>query len=134
MDTFRVESVLIQSNFERAFRYIAEPQNLPQWAHAFQSVGNGRALMATPDGTAEVALKVNSSSSEGTVDWRMTFSDGSVAVAYSRLVSQSSDACIYSFVLLSPPVPLERLEGALNRQAERLRSELKKLSEILCSA
>jgi hypothetical protein len=134
MDAFRVESVQIKAAFDRVFGYIAAPENLPEWTHAFKSVQNGKAVMATPGGTVEVGLKVNSSRAEGTIDWRMKFPDGNEAIAYSRLVRQSDEACVYSFVLLAPPVSLAQLEGALNQQVEILRAELKKLRQILDSA
>jgi hypothetical protein len=90
--------------------------------------------MATPAGAVEVGLRVKGSASEGTIDWHMTFPDGNVATAYSRLVPDSGDCSIYSFVLMAPPVPLERLEGALNQQAHILREELTKLNAILSEA
>ncbi len=134
MDAFRVESVRIKAPIDRVFEYVAGPQNLPEWTHAFKSVHNGKALMATPAGQAEVNLKVNSSRSEGTIDWHMRFPDGNEAAAYSRLVPGSSESCVSSFVLLAPPVPLAQLEGALNQQVEILREELGRLSRILGSA
>lgn len=134
MSGFRVESVRIRAAFERVFGYIAAPQNLPEWTHAFKAVQNGKALMATPAGEVEVNLKVNSSCSEGTIDWFMRLPDGNEATAYSRLVPDSSESCIYSFVLLAPPVPLAQLEGTLDQQVEILRDELKRLNQIFASA
>jgi hypothetical protein len=134
MDAFRVESVRIKAAFDRVFEYIAAAQNLPEWTHAFKSVHNGKALMATPAGQIEVNLKVNSSRSEGTIDWYIRFPDGNEATAYSRLVPESSESCVYSFVLLAPPIPLAQLEGALNQQVEILREELKKLNQVFDSA
>jgi hypothetical protein len=131
MDTYRVESIHIRAGFERAFGYIAAPENLPHWTYAFKSVKNGRAVMTTPAGTVEVGLQVNSSRPEGTVDWHMKLPDGNEATAYSRLIHLSDEASVYCFVLLAPPVPLEQLEGSLNQQGEILREELKRLSEIL---
>jgi hypothetical protein len=126
MSGFRIESVRVKAPFERVFGYVAAPQNLPEWTRAFKSVQNGKGLMATPAGQVEVNLKVNSSRSEGTIDWYKRFPDGNEATAYSRLVPDSSESCIYSFVLLAPPVPLPQLEGTLNQQVEILRDELEK--------
>jgi hypothetical protein len=134
MDSFKVESVRIKTTPEKAFRYISDPKNLPQWAHAFKGVLNGKAIMATQAGTVEVELRVKGTASEGTIDWHMTFPDGNVATAYSRLVPESAEYSIYSFILMAPPVPLEQLEGALNQQAHILRAELTKLSAILSEA
>src|SRR5256885_828962 len=131
MDAFRIESVQVNADFDKIFAYVAAPENLPKWTHAFKSAGNGKAVMATPAGTVEVGLKVNSSRAEGTIDWQMKFPDGNEALAYSRLVPESREACVYSFVLLGPPVPLAQLEGTLDQQAGILRQELKRLKQML---
>src|SRR5438132_3863305 len=106
MDSFKVESVRIKTTREKAFRYISDPKNLPQWTHAFKGVLNGKAIMATPAGTVEVGLLVVASASEGTIDWHMTFPDGSMATAYSRVVPESADYSTYSLIVMAPPVPL----------------------------
>ena len=131
MDSFRVESIRIKTTLEKVFQYVADPNNLPQWTHAFKAVVNGKAIMATPDGTMEVSLKVKASAPQGTIDWQITFPDGTVAGAFSRLVPDSAGYCIYSFVLEAPRVSLEQLEGTLSEQARILRQELKKLDTIL---
>lgn len=131
MDSFRVESVVIKTEREKAFRYISDPKNLPEWTSAFKHVQDGKATMATPAGALDVGLRVTASASEGTIDWHMTFPDGSGGSAYSRVIPESGGSCIYSFMLMAPPVPLEQLEGTLNQQAHILREELTKLSAIL---
>ena len=133
MDSFRVESVLIKTAPGRVFHYIADPKNLPEWTNAFKSARNGKAIIATPAGTVEVGLEVKASSIEGTVDWQITFPDGSIASAYSRVLPISGQSA-YSFMLMAPPVPLEQLEGALNQQVHILRDELAKLKAILSAA
>ena len=105
--------------------------HLPEWTSAFTAIAPGRATMTTPDGTVEVALDVLASRHEGTVDWKMTFPDGSVAMAWSRVMSSGPDRSLYSFVLTAPPVPLEAVEGALEQQSEQLREELARLKAIL---
>jgi hypothetical protein len=134
MDSFRVESVRIKTTPEKAFRYISDPKNLPRWTHAFKEVRNGKARIATPAGAVEVGLRVNASASEGTIDWHMTFPDGNVGTAYSRVIPDSAEYSIYSFILMAPPVPLEQIEGTLNQQAQILREELTKLNTILSRA
>ena len=57
--------------------------------------------------------------------------DGSVGHAYSRVTGDGKNASIFSFVLMAPPVPLERLEGALAEQMKTLSSELKNLKGII---
>ena len=131
MDGFKVESVQIKTTFHKAFDYIAAPENLPKWTRAFKSVHDGTAVMATPAGSVEVGLTVSSCKDQGTIDWRMRFADGSEAVACSRLVEQLHNACVYSFILFAPPVPLAQLEGVLDEQVKILREELKSLKQIL---
>jgi hypothetical protein len=130
MRDYDVQTVEIGVPFEAAFRYIADPGRLPEWAQAFRSVEAGRASMATPRGDVDVTLEVRASREQGTVDWFMTFPDGSVGRAFSRLVERGPRT-LYSFVLLAPPVPLEQLEGALAEQSRILRDELATLQKIL---
>lgn len=128
---FDVQSIEISVPYEKAFAYIAEPHNLPQWAHAFQAAGGDRARLQTPAGAVDIGLTTVTSREHGTVDWALAFPDGSTARAYSRVIESGSNRCIYSFVLMAPPVPLERLEGTLRQQSETLRAELAKLREVL---
>lgn len=87
--------------------------------------------MRTPQGEVEIDLAVLASEVQGTVDWRMTFPDGSVAMAFSRIVALDQDRSIYTFVLTPPPVPLAQLEGALDAQSRTLAEELRCLKTIL---
>jgi hypothetical protein len=130
MRTFAVHSIEIGARFEKAFAYIADPHNLSAWTSAFKNVQDGRAVMETSAGKVEIGLAVEASRQHGTVDWIMTFPDGAVAKAYSRLI-ESADKCIYSFVLTATPVLLEQLEGALDQQSRVLREELVKLRRAL---
>ena len=133
MKRFEVQSIEIEAPFEKAYDYIADANNLPVWAEAFKSVANGRARLATPNGSVEIGLSVHASRTTGAIDWEMAFPDGTVAWAYSRLIPAANDHSIYSFILMPPPVPLEQLEGALKQQSQILRKELSRLAEILNS-
>ena len=130
MTTFEVQSIEIAAPFATTFRYIADPANLPQWTHAFTQVADGQAMMQTPAGALRVGLAVDASESHGTVDWTITFSDGAVAKAASRVIAHG-DRSIYTFVLEAPPLPLERLEGALAEQSRVLTTELAALTRML---
>ena len=127
MKRFDVQGIDFQATQRRAFSYIADPTHLPQWTSAFASVANGRAVMRTPGGETEIDLVVQSSEERGTIDWLMTFPDGSVATAFSRVVKLDSKSCAFAFVLPPPPVPLDQLEGALAAQSRTLAGELQKL-------
>jgi hypothetical protein len=131
MRTFDVQFIEIACDYERAFHYISKPQNLVEWTAAFKAVRNGRATMRTPLGELEIGLEVKANQSFGNVDWFMTMPDGNVGRAFSRLVRNQPNATIYTFVLLAPSVPLEKVEGTLDRQMGILREELAHLREIL---
>lgn len=131
MKTFDAQAISLHVSQQQAFAFIADAKHLPDWAQAFASVDGKRALMRTPSGEVEIDLDVRASSETGSIDWYMTFPDGSVAVAYSRVVALDPDKCVYSFVLTPPPVPLEQLEGALEMQSKILAKELVKLKGIL---
>jgi len=130
MSTFDVQSIEIAAPFLVAFRYIADPANLPGWTHAFTQVSKGHATMKTPAGAVQVGLRVQASEPHGTIDWTITFPDGGIATAASR-VTPHGDRSIYTFVLEAPPVPLERLEGALAEQSRILATELATLTRRL---
>jgi len=134
MRDFDVQAIEIAGPFGRAFRFVADPRTLPEWTHAFRSVSGGQAMLATPKGSVEVGLEVRASLEWGIVDWIMTFPDGSVGRAFSRLVPLDHARTLYSFFLLAPPVPLEQVEGALAEQAKVLTQELAALQERLARA
>lgn len=131
MKRFEIQSIEIEAPYETAFSYIANPENLPLWTNAFQSVSGNQAVLRTPGGIEQVILRVDTSRLQGTIDWNMKFQDGSIAKAFSRLMEINDSYNIYSFVLLAPPVPLEALEGALQEQSAILKEELKRLKQIL---
>jgi hypothetical protein len=131
MRTFDVQSIELGVSWEKAFRFIADPANLPRWAQAFKHVANGAALLQTPNGEAEIRLEIAASAEAGTIDWVMHFPDGSVGHAYSRVITQGNDRSLYSFILTAPPVPLEELEGALEQQSRILKEELTTLRALL---
>lgn len=131
MKNFDVQGIDLFVPREKAFSFIADPAQLPIWTSAFASVAKGRAVMRTPSGEIDIELGVQASAEHGTVDWRMTFPDGSVATAFSRVVEIDRENCVYSFVLTPPPVPLEQLEGALEAQSRTLAEELRTLKRIL---
>lgn len=67
----------------------------------------------------------------GTIDWIPRFPDRNIETAYSRLVEANDRKCIFSFVLMAPTVPMERLEGTLEQQSAVLRKELDMLQQSL---
>ena len=131
MKTFDVQSIGIGKSLVHVFDFIAAPVNLPLWAHAFKRADPKSAELVTTNGAVLVDLETITDESRGTIDWRMTFPDGSVGVAYSRVTPDGGDRSVYSFVLMAPPVPLEALEGALSAQIAVLAQELQTLKARL---
>jgi hypothetical protein len=127
---FIIQSIMIDTDAKCAYLFIADPKNLPLWTNAFKEADESKALMNTPAGTINIRLKTLGNEHEGTIDWHMHMPDGTVGIAYSRVVPVK-DKCIYSFILLPPPLPLEELEGKLEEQGQILRQELINLSELL---
>lgn len=131
MRLFDVQGIEIDAPRARVFAFVSNPDNLPRWAQAFQSVEKGQARLETPDGSVEVRLDVLADAPAGTIDWRMEFPDGSVGMAQSRVTDTARSTSIYSFVLHAPPVALEQVEGALEAQRVTLRTELSRLKQLL---
>jgi len=127
---FNVQTIDIETPYDRAFDYIADQKNLPLWTNAFQSVSGNLAVMRTNAGMEEVRLITEASHSEGKIEWNIQFRDSS-ARALSRLLQIDQNYCIYIFVLLPPPVPLEALEGALEQQSKIVKEELVRLKNLL---
>ena len=129
---FEVRNVELAVPFEAAYSYLTDMTNLPEWTYAFSEVSEGgKALMRTPEGEIPVQLEDNVDPKNGVIDTKITFPDGGMATAYSRLVALSEGSCAYSFLLTPPPVALERLEGALSEQAQILEEELQTLKTRL---
>jgi uncharacterized protein YndB with AHSA1/START domain len=131
MKPYDVQSVMIERPPEVVFGYVADPKNLPAWTSAFKSANRSEAVLKTPQGEVAIALETVAVAAAGSVDWHMTFPDGSDGWAHSRVVARTPASSIYTFVLHAPPVPLERLEGALEAQKATLAQELIRLKEHL---
>lgn len=131
MKTFDVQSIGIDRPAQEVFEYVANPANLSNWTNAFKSADDEKAELVTPAGAVPIALKTDAQPQAGTVDWFMTFPDGGIGSAYSRVTANGEDKAIYSFVLMAPPVALEALEGALNEQMAILAKELVGLKAVI---
>jgi hypothetical protein len=132
MRTFDVQSIEFDVPFAEAFPYLANPTTLPEWTHAFKAVDDRQATMVSPHGAVQVGLRVDASAAHGTIDWTLTFPNGAIARASSRLIPRGPKS-IYTFVLEAPPLPLEELEGALAEQSRILADELATLAQCLAS-
>lgn len=131
MRTFDVQFIGIEAPASRVFEFVSQPSNLPRWASAFRKADGRSALLATPQGEAEIELASNARQEVGTIDWTMRFHDGAVGHAFSRVTPDGETRSVYSFVLMAPPVPLEALEGALDAQRKTLTEELLRLKVVV---
>ena len=134
MQMFDVQAIEITAPPEVVFDFVRRPANLPKWAHAFETADDGHACLKTPNGVLDIGLTTAAEPLARTVDWRLEFPDGSVALAQSRITNTTRGTSIYSFVLHAPPVPLEQLEGALDAQRRTLRTELATLKQLIEAA
>ena len=94
MRMFDVQGIEITAPHRKVFECLREPTNLPRWAHAFVSAGNGLARLETPAGAVDVGLDVLANADSGVVDWRLTFPDGTVSLAQSRVTETTRGTCI----------------------------------------
>jgi hypothetical protein len=131
MRMFDVQGIEITAPRQKVFEFVREPRNLPRWAHAFVSAGDGRARLETPGGAVDVGLDVIADVDTGVVDWRLNLPNGGVGIAQSRVTETTRGTCIYSFVLHAPAVALEQVEGALDAQRVQLQSELATLKTLM---
>jgi len=131
MKRYDLQGIQLEVPAAKAFEYLADPTNLPEWTNAFASIDGSRAVMRTPRGEIRVELTTRADAEHGTVDTKMTFPDGGSGWAYSRVVPLDARRCLYGFVLTAPPVALEALEGTLAEQSKILAEELRTLKRIL---
>lgn len=128
---FDIQSIAIEASRDQVFAFIAEPTNLSRWAKAFTHADGRTARLETPRGAVEIELRTDARLDAGTIDWTLTFPDGAVATAYSRVTPDGAARSVYAFVLMPPPVPLEALEGAFESQRKTLAEELVQLKSVV---
>jgi hypothetical protein len=131
MKTYDVQEIELEVPARRAFEWVADPRRLPRWTDAFVTADDRAATLRAPGGEVAIGLETHARTDAGTVDWKMTFPDGSVGWAHSRVVELTRERCLYAFVLHAPPVPLEAVEGALEAQRVTLARELRRLKELV---
>lgn len=71
-----VQSVNIKTTAEKAFSYIANPRNLPNWTAAFSKADEKSALLTTPLGKLLIGLETKTNKEMGTIDWHLKMPDG----------------------------------------------------------
>jgi hypothetical protein len=104
---------------EKVFEFLQEPNNLPRWAHACVSAGDGSARLKTPTGAVDIVLDVSADAETGIVDWRLAFPDGGVGIAQSRVTETTRGTCIYSSCCTRRQWRSNRSKARSKRSAQR---------------
>lgn len=116
------QAIRLSASPAEAFRFLADPATLPQWA-----VGFARAVRQ--DGTGwtvrtahgEVRLRLETDAGTGIIDYHMTPAGGPDAVAYSRLLPVG-DHTDYVFTQVQPDgMPDAVFDAQIQALAEELR-------------
>ena len=91
MKNFDVQSIGLSVSANVAFDYISQPSNLPKWTNAFARADAATADLKTPNGKVPIKLQTVISRDAGSVDWLMTFPDGTKGAAYSRITPNGDE-------------------------------------------
>jgi hypothetical protein len=112
--------------------FLAEVENLPQWAIGFAKAvrrDGDRWVVITAQG--EVGIAIDIVEAAGTVDFRMTPAPEVEAVAYARVVPNGDDAEFVFTQFQQPGVTDETFEQLVAAAAHELVT-LKALLEVQC--
>jgi hypothetical protein len=87
------QTITLPVNYEEAFAFLAQPENLPRWAvgfaHGIRREGDDW-IVQTAQG--EMPIRVVADAVRGTIDFQMRVTPELEAVAYSRVVPNDSGA------------------------------------------
>lgn len=96
------QTVTVPANRDEAFRYLADPENLPRWAVGFargMRREGERWIVQTAQGEMPIRFAVDAE--RGTIDFHMTVAPGTDVVAYSRVMPNGAGA-EYVFTQFQP--------------------------------
>lgn len=131
VDDFGIVTTTFFTSFERAFLYLSNPQNLPEWTLLFKEASDSHAILETPYGLQTFGLLTNTSFEQGVIDWYILSDHGrQVDQSCSRLYRLSYSRCVYSFMFFVNPLPDENQKSALKRQTRLIEKELARLQEL----
>ena len=127
------QTISVDSPADRAFAFVADPNNLPRWAIGFakdvRQGGDVGYIVTT--GQGEVPLRVATDPHLGVVDFHMTVPGGADAVAHSRVLPRG-DGAEYVFTQFQAPGMSDALfDGQVAALAHELVA-LKALLEVEC--
>ena len=122
------QTITIDASPAQVFRFVANPESLPQWARAFcQAIRPDRDawLVTSPQG--EVRVRYRTDEALGIIDFHLSPAPGSEALAASRVLP-NGDGAEYVFTQFQTPgMPNE----VFTRQVHALREELVILKALL---
>jgi hypothetical protein len=122
------QTITIDASPSQVFRFVSNPESLPQWARAFcQAIRpDGDAwLVSSPQG--EVRVRYRTDEALGVIDFRLSPAPGIEALAASRVVP-NGDSAEYVFTQFQTPGMPDDL---FTRQGQALREELVILKALL---
>ena len=127
------QAISIDSPADRAFAFLADPNNLPRWAIGFaKDVRQGGDLgYVVITGQGEVPLRVATDAQLGVVDFHMTDPGGADAVAHSRVLPRGDGAEYVFTQFQAPGMPDAVFDGQVAALAHELVA-LKALLEVEC--
>jgi len=126
------QSITIDREAERVFRFVAEPRNLPRWASTFapriEPAGDDRWVVPSPAG--EVLIRFDADDERHTVDFRMkpvVPTPGAEGLVASRVVPNGAGAEYVFTMFQFEGMPDEIWHG----QLEELPRELARLKQAV---
>src|SRR5207245_9306621 len=122
------QTITIDAHLSKVFRFVSNPETLPQWARAFcQAIRpDGDAwLVSSPQG--EVRVRYRTDEALGVIDFHLSPAPGMEALAASRVLP-NGDGAEYAFTQFQTPgMP----EDVVTGQVHALREELVILEALL---
>src|SRR5437667_7632174 len=97
------QTITIDAHLSKVFRFVSNPETLPQWARAFcQAIRPGGAawLVSSPQG--EVRVRYRTDEALGVVDFHLNPGPGLEALAASRVLP-NGDGAEYVFTQFQTP-------------------------------
>jgi hypothetical protein len=127
------QAISIDSPADRAFAFVADPNNLPRWAIGFaKDVRRGGDLgYVVTTGQGDVPLRVATDAQLGVVDFHMADPGGADAVAHSRVLPRGDGAEYVFTQFQAPGMPDAVFDGQVAALAHELVA-LKALLEVEC--
>jgi hypothetical protein len=120
------ETVVLSASREEVFGYLADVENLPDWANEFArelKVVDGRHKVV--NGLGEYFFEIRADAASGVIDMYAGPSEEALGLFPSRVVPLGEDASAFTFTMFQAPgQPDEQFDGqhaSLVRELENLR-------------